>query len=138
MVVGHAEAVSGSAGVRADPALTSIQPASIRLSGESGYRVPSNRPASVRRPTWVRHGPAVGAAIVLLACGLAHVWVRLQVTELGYGLSTIREIVARLEHEQRELETELAMLTAPEQLAEEARRRLQMREPKAGQVVMLR
>jgi exonuclease VII small subunit len=64
--------------------------------------------------------------------------VRLQVTELGYGLSTIREIVARLENEQRELETELAMLTAPQQLAEEARRRLEMREPKAGQVVVLR
>jgi len=138
MVVAHAEAVSGSTGVRAYPALTSIQPTSIEPSGESGYRVSSNGPASVGRPLWLRHGPAVGAAIVLLACGLVHVWVRLQVTELGYGLSTIHEIVARLEHEQRELETELAMLTAPQQLAEEARRRLQMKEPKAGQVVMLR
>jgi len=138
MEVGHAEAIPGSAGVRVDAALTSIQPVSIGPSGESGYRVPSNRPASVRRLPWMRHGPAVGAAIALLACGLVHVWVRLQVMELGYGLSTIREIVARLEHEQRELETELAMLTSPEQLAEEARRRLQMREPKAGQVVVLR
>jgi cell division protein FtsL len=76
--------------------------------------------------------------MVLLGAGLFHVWVRLQVTELGYELSTTREIVARLENEQRELEAELAMLTAPSQLAKEARERLGMREPKAGQVVVLR
>ena len=83
-------------------------------------------------------GDGVALATVLLICGLAHVWVRLQVTELGYGLSTAREIVASLEQEQRELETELAMLTAPQHLAEEAGRRLRMREPKPGQVVVLR
>jgi cell division protein FtsL len=138
MEVGHAEAVSRSAGVQANPTLTRVQPASIQPSGQLQHRVPSNRPESIRRPAWMRHSPAVSAVILLLACGLVHVWVRLQVTKLGYGLSTIREIVARLEHEQRELETELAMLTAPEQLAEEARRRLQMREPKAGQVVVIR
>ncbi len=83
-------------------------------------------------------GRAVVLAAVVLGCGLAHVWVRLQVTTLGYELSAAREIVARLEQEQRELETELAMLTAPQRLAEEAGRRLRMREPKPGQVVVLR
>jgi len=86
----------------------------------------------------IRASHAVLLAAVVLVCGLAHVWVRLQVTELGYGLSTTRDLVARLEQEQRELETELSMLTAPQRLAEEAGRRLRMRESKPGQVVVLR
>lgn len=81
---------------------------------------------------------AVAVAAVLLVWGLFHVWVRLQVTNVGYGLATARELIAQLEQEQRELEAELAMLTAPQYLGEEARRRLKMREPKAGQVVVLR
>jgi cell division protein FtsL len=97
--------------------------------------------AGVRRrhPRWsIRAAHAVLLATVVLVCGLAHVWVRLQVTALGYGLSTARDLVARLEQEQRELEAELAMLTAPQRLAEEAGRRLRMREPRPGQVVVLR
>jgi len=92
----------------------------------------------VRRTRRARVRRAVTVAVVLIACGLAHVWVRLQVTELGYALNTTSDIVARLEREQRELEAELAMLTAPQHLAEEAHRRLGMREPEPGQVVVLR
>jgi hypothetical protein len=103
----------------------------------SGFRAQGAR-TEARRLRRSRAGRAITAAIVLLASGLAHVWVRLQVTELGYGLNTTGEIVARLEREQRELEAELAMLTAPQHLAEEARRRLDMREPEPGQVVVLR
>lgn len=127
--------VSGAARVRSHPVL-----ASMRATGDSEYRPARGRRARARRSPWLwlRVGPAIAAAVVLLACGLFHIWVRLQVTELGYGLTTIREIVTRLEHEQRELEAELAMLTAPQQLAEEAGRRLQMREPTTGQVVMMR
>ena len=86
----------------------------------------------------IRASHAVMLAAIVLVCGLAHVWVRLQVTELGYGLSAARDLVERLEQEQRELEAELSMLTAPQRLAEEAGRRLRMREPKPGQVVVLR
>ena len=77
----------------------------------------------------VRVWQVLTVAAVLLGCGLVHVWVRLKVTELGYGLSTAREIVARLEQEQRELEAELAMLTAPQRLADEGWRRLRLQEP---------
>jgi cell division protein FtsL len=97
-----------------------------------------SRPDDARRRRRSHVGYALIAAAVLVACGLAHVWVRLQVTEFGYELNTTREIIARLEQEQRELETELAMLTAPQRLTEEARRRLRLSEPKPGQVVVLR
>lgn len=97
--------------------------------------VPGDRRRRARR--WPIGRTALVAG-VLMAAGLAHVWVRLQVTTLGYELSTARDMVARLEQEQRELETELAMLTAPQRLAEEAGRRLGLREPEPGQVVVLR
>jgi cell division protein FtsL len=44
----------------------------------------------------------------------------------------------RLEHEQRELEVELATLRDPGRLADVARRQLGMVEPGKGQVVILR
>jgi cell division protein FtsL len=96
----------------------------------------AERRRRVRPNVRVRH--AVVLTAVILVCALAHVWVRLQVMELGYGLSTARDLVTRLEQEQRELEAELAMLTAPQRLAAEAGGRLRMREPKPGQVVVLR
>jgi len=114
-----------------DPAPRSRQSPAPRLR-------PPARADLVRRVRRIRVGRAVSAAVVLLVCGLAHVWVRLQVTALGYELNTAGEIVTRLEREQRELEAELAMLTAPQHLADEARRRLDMREPEPGQVVVLR
>jgi cell division protein FtsL len=80
----------------------------------------------------------VVAAAALLGFGLAHVWVRLQVAEVGYGLAAAREMVTRLELEQRELEAELATLTAPGRLEAEARQRLGMREPRPGRVMVLR
>jgi cell division protein FtsL len=80
----------------------------------------------------------VVAAAVLLGFGLGHVWVRLQVAEVGYGLAAAREMVARLELEQKELEAELATLTAPRRLEGAARQRLGMREPRPGQVMVLR
>lgn len=111
-------------------------------AGAASAAARAGSPTAIRRRR--RGRPRLGVyqaatlAAILLGGGLLHVWVRLQVMELGYGLSTAREIVARLEQEQRELEVELAMLTSPQRLADEAGRRLRMREPKPGQVVVLR
>ena len=66
------------------------------------------------------------------------VWLRLQVTHLGYELSAARRMQLRLEHEQRELEVELATLRDPGRLADVARRQLGMVEPGKGQVVLLK
>jgi cell division protein FtsL len=84
----------------------------------------------------VRRTIALG--LVLVALGMAQVWLRLQVTDLGYQLSAAREMQARLEQQRRELEVELAMRRDRSHLAELATRRLGMREPERGQVVELR
>lgn len=78
---------------------------------------------------------------VLLSCAvigvaLLLVWQRLRVVHLGYVLSTATKLERRLEQEHRELSLELATLTSPERL-ETMARRLKLREPEKGQVVVL-
>ena len=90
----------------------------------------------VMRGWVVRRALALGAVLVGLC--LFQVWLRLQVTHLGYELSAARDMQLRLQHEQRELEVELATLRDPGRLGDLARRRLGMTEPGKGQVVILR
>ena len=84
----------------------------------------------------VRRTFALGLVLVALAMGM--VWVRLQVTEIGYQLSAARQMQDRLEQQRRELEIELATLRDRSHLAELAAKRLGMRDPDKGQVVELR
>ena len=71
----------------------------------------------------------IGVALLL-------VWQRLRVIHLGYVLSTTTKLERQLEQENRELSLELATLTSPEHL-EVMARRLNLREPTKGQVVVL-
>ena len=86
-----------------------------------------------------RHGVF---GVVLLALGLIglvwlHVWLRLQVVQVGYVLSTTSKLQNRLEQENRELKIELATMTSPDRLEALARRRLGLKQPEKGQVVIL-
>jgi cell division protein FtsL len=101
-------------------------------------RPPANPPRLLRvvRGWFVRRVLVLGAVLVVLC--MVQVWLRLQVVHLGYELSAARKMQLRLEHEQRELEVELATLRDPGRLGEMARRRLGMTEPAKGQVVILR
>jgi cell division protein FtsL len=80
---------------------------------------------------------ALVAGTLLVALCLVQVWLRLQVMNLGYELSAARQMQLRLTHEQRELEVELATLRSPRRIAEIARERLGMTEPRRGQVIVL-
>jgi cell division protein FtsL len=73
----------------------------------------------------------------LVGLALLHVWVRLQVLQMGYVLSTTTKLQSHLEQENRELKLELATLTSPERLQELAQTRLGLREPEKHQVVVL-
>jgi cell division protein FtsL len=80
--------------------------------------------------------------LVLLALGLVgvallHVWLRLQVVHMGYVLSTTSKLEHQLEQENRELKVELATLTSPDRLEAMSRRRLGLRPPEKGQVIVL-
>ncbi|MDH3443885.1 MAG: cell division protein FtsL [Deltaproteobacteria bacterium] len=68
---------------------------------------------------------------------LLHIWLRLQVVNQGYVLSTTTKLQQRLEQEQRELKVEYATMTSPERLEGMARRRLGLRPPEKEQVIVL-
>jgi cell division protein FtsL len=84
----------------------------------------------------VRRTIALG--LVLVALCMAQVWLRLQVTDVGYQISAARQMQDRLEQHRRELEVELTMLSDRSHVGGLATRRLGMREPEKGQVVELR
>ena len=75
--------------------------------------------------------------LVLVALCMVSVWLRLEVTNLGYEISFAKQVQTRLERERSQLEIELAMLKDRATLELRARR-LGMTEPKKGQVVEVR
>jgi cell division protein FtsL len=106
----------------------------------------SRKPGRARRTELDRTDPArrwrrffiVGlSALALIGVVLIHVWLRLQVVQMGYALSTISKLQGRLEQENRELKVELATLTSPERLEALARNRLGLVTPDKGQVIVL-
>lgn len=60
---------------------------------------------------------------------LGHVWLRLKVVDLGYRLSSTRQVVEKLQQEAHELTLETASLDAPGRLESAARTRLGMIRP---------
>jgi cell division protein FtsL len=85
-----------------------------------------------------RHLLLIGClALGLVGVALLHVWLRLQVVHMGYVLSTTSKLQNQLEQENRELKVELATLTSPDRLEAMSRRRLGLRSPEKGQVIVL-
>jgi cell division protein FtsL len=82
--------------------------------------------------TWLAIFVALGVGIAL-----AHVWLRLRVTDLGYVLSSTHQVIQKLECERQELTAEVARLEAPERLEAAARGRLGMTYPRRGQEAVL-
>ena len=76
-------------------------------------------------------------AVCLVGVALVHVWLRLQVVQTGYSLSTTSKLQSHLEQESRELKVELATLTSPDRLEAIARKRLGLTPPEKGQVIVL-
>ena len=99
------------------------------------------RPANTSSRTVAeRRALAVWLAIFAVAgvlIALGHVWLRLQVLNVGYHLSATREVIERLQQEEHELSLEIATLEAPARLEEEARVRLGMTRPEKGQEAVL-
>jgi cell division protein FtsL len=88
-----------------------------------------------RRP---RHGMSIAFLALGLVCvALLHVWLRLQVVHMGYVLATTSKLQNQLEQENRELKVELATLTSPDRLEVMSRRRLGLKPPEKGQVIVL-
>jgi len=98
---------------------------------------PTNVAATARadlraRVIWL--GFCVGLGVLI---ALGHVWLRLQVVTTGYRLSVTRQIVERLDQEQRELTLDIARLSTAARIDEVARQRLGMTRPDKGQEAVL-
>jgi cell division protein FtsL len=110
---------------------------SMHANARQGPRTERNRAV----PRLRRRAREVVAFYVLGLClmGLAlfHVWLRFRVVHMGYVLSSASKLQHQIEHENRELKVELATLTSPDRLEAMARRRLGLRPPEKGQVIIL-
>jgi cell division protein FtsL len=82
--------------------------------------------------TWLAIFVAFGVAIAL-----AHVWLRLKVTDLGYALPATHQVIQKLENEGQELTAEVAHLEAPDRIEEVARVRLGMMPAQRSQEAVL-
>lgn len=103
------------------------------------FNSPKKEPAyPTSRQQRRRHLRVISLLVLgLLGMALLHVWLRLQVVHMGYVLSTTSKLQNRLEQENRELKVELATLTSPDHLEAMARKRLGLRPPEKGQVIIL-
>jgi len=75
--------------------------------------------------------------LLSLAVALGRVWLRLQIRDLGYHVSSIRQVIQKLEKEHNELAAEVARLQSAARIEEVARTRLGMLRPEKGQETVL-
>jgi cell division protein FtsL len=104
-----------------------------RVIGNAAPERAGRKGRAARRP----NGLLFVLAFALIGLVWLHVWLRLQVVRTGYVLSTTSKLQSRLEQENRELRIELATMTSPDRLESLARRRLGLRQPEKGQVIVL-
>jgi|GEM_PF-1330930 len=75
--------------------------------------------------------------LVLVALCLSHVWLQYWTFQVAYRLADTRAFLERLDHEQRQLKVELALLRDPQRLTERARSELGLVAPQPWQLVDL-
>lgn len=123
------------------PSLKDVTAFSVRgrgnTAGQRLGRPPANVPVSDRADVRALMVWAVVLGGMGVILGLVHVWARNQVVEAGYRLSATRQLVERLEREERELEVLAAAADTPGRLEELARTRLGMRRPQRGEEIAL-
>lgn len=78
------------------------------------------------------------SVLVLLGVLGCRVWLRTEITDLGYDLAILRKQSVRLEREQQELELQLSVLTRRDVLEREGRKRLALAPLHAGQLIRVR
>ena len=109
---------------------------SAHAQGRPAFR-PVNSARRSREEARSFAGGVLPLAALAVAIALGFVWMRIQYTEIGYRLATMRQVVVQLENERRDLAMAVAAAEAPAQL-EEAGRKLGMIPPTLVNEVPLR
>ncbi|NMC61939.1 MAG: hypothetical protein GYA55_02095 [SAR324 cluster bacterium] len=93
------------------------------------YQLVYNRKGSLVVPIYWQ----IAAALLLLVSLSLRIWVKIETTDAGYKLARERETTIALDMERRELELQLSVLMRPDNLAQEAQKRLGLGALKPGQ-----
>ncbi len=72
---------------------------------------------------------------VVMVLALVFVWTRIEVIQLGYGVSRLRREVTDLKEQRNAIQAEVASLKRAERLERIARERYGMRPPQADEIV---
>ena len=102
------------------------------LPNEEGVRATGSR-----NQRWAVIGMLV-LTFLLVSAAIGHVWVRLRIVRMGYELSREATRAGRLERLHQKLSVEHSLLRSPQRIEELARRKLQLRSPKPGEVQLIR
>jgi len=74
---------------------------------------------------------------LFLLAGIAHVWVNVKRTQLGYALNQSKREMLQIEEYNRKLKLEIAYLKSPEHLEKKAIKEFGLKQPKVEQIVFL-
>ncbi|HVM98355.1 MAG TPA: cell division protein FtsL [Candidatus Acidoferrales bacterium] len=80
---------------------------------------------------------ATTLVVLAVVIALAHVWLRLQVSETGYELEATHQAIDRLRQEANDLTAQVAALNSPARLESLAQSRLGLSRPQKGQEAVL-
>ena len=83
-----------------------------------------------------RSGLTLMVAILGVVC-LLYVWMRIDILRVGYAVDRLEKQKADLQRQHESLQARFSQLTSPPRLAQEATKRLGLRIPKPGQIVMV-
>ncbi len=78
------------------------------------------------------------AIALLLAIGVFHVWLRIEVTQGEYAVSRLEQQIRQQQYEQKSLTVQVAQLTNPRHIEKIATTRLGLRAPSSEQVITIR
>jgi cell division protein FtsL len=80
----------------------------------------------------------IALLLIFMGSGITYVWSTFEKTQIGYELSRLKKEEMKLRETHRRLELELAYLKSPENLTEQATRKLGLRWPSPEQIIVLR
>ncbi len=112
----------------------------MRVMGMPRTRAVRRQPIASKKAQagrrYLRQAMSLMAVVMLVALFL--VWARIQVIQLGYEVSRMRNELRELSQKRDLLEADVASLKSPERLAKVAAERFGMRLPMGDEVVVLR
>ena len=83
-----------------------------------------------------RRGLTLIVTILGVVC-LLYVWMRIDILRVGYAVDRLEKKKVDLERQHESLQSRYSQLTSPPRLAQEATKKLGLRIPQPGQIVMV-